>query len=61
VVIILFHLPQQPVTQYLVFMGLASFSLLTAIIPLNSIKELIVVMVNCGVLFEARAKFLNSI
>jgi hypothetical protein len=61
VVIILFHLPQQLVTLYLVFMGLASFSLLTAIIPLNSSKELIVVMVNCGVLFEERAKFLNSI
>jgi hypothetical protein len=37
------------------------FLLLTAIISLNSINQLIVVMVKCGVLFEVRAEFLNII
>jgi hypothetical protein len=30
------------------------------IISLNSINQLIVVMVKCGVLFEARTEFLNK-
>jgi hypothetical protein len=32
-----------------------------AIISLNGINHLIFVIVNCGVLFEARAEFLNII
>jgi hypothetical protein len=33
----------------------------TAIISLNWIKNLIFVMVKCGVLFEVRTEFLNNI
>jgi hypothetical protein len=33
----------------------------TAIISLNSVNQLIVVMVKCGVLFEVRTEFLNII
>jgi hypothetical protein len=33
----------------------------TAIISLNSVKQLIFVMVKCGVLFEVRTEFLNNI
>jgi hypothetical protein len=33
----------------------------TAIISLNSVNQLIFVMVKCGVLFEVRTEFLNNI
>jgi hypothetical protein len=35
--------------------------LVTAIISLNSVNQLISVMVKCGVLFEVRTGFLNII
>jgi hypothetical protein len=34
---------------------------INTIISLNSIKELICVMVKCSVLFEVRTEFLNNI
>jgi hypothetical protein len=37
------------------------FSIHTAIISLNTINQLISVMVKCGVLFEVRTEFLNII
>jgi hypothetical protein len=37
------------------------FSLQKAIISLNSVNQLICVMVKCGVHFEIRAEFLNNI
>jgi hypothetical protein len=46
---------------YFVFMGLVWFSLKTTIISLNSVNQLILVMVKCGVLFEVRTAFLNII
>jgi hypothetical protein len=33
----------------------------TAIISLNSVNQLIFVMVKCGVLFEVRTEFLNIV
>jgi hypothetical protein len=42
-------------------MGFAWFSLQTAIISLNSINQLIFVMVKCDVLFEVRTEFLNVV
>jgi hypothetical protein len=35
--------------------------LLTVIISLNSVNQLIFLMVKCGVLFEVRTEFLNNI
>jgi hypothetical protein len=32
----------------------------TAIISLNSVNQLIVLMVKCGVLYEVRTEFLNT-
>jgi hypothetical protein len=49
------------VTGHFVCMGLAWFSVQTAIIYLNSVNKLIFVMVKCGVLFEVRTEFLNNI
>jgi hypothetical protein len=46
---------------HFVFIGFVRFSLQTAIISLNSINQLIFVMVKCGVLFEVRTEFLNNI
>jgi hypothetical protein len=37
------------------------FTLQTAIISLNSVNQLIFVMVKFGVLFEVRTEFLNNI
>jgi hypothetical protein len=51
----------QSVNVYFVFMGLLWFSMKTRIISLNSIKELIFVMLKCGVLFEVRTESLNII
>jgi hypothetical protein len=56
-----YHLLYQSVTIHFVFMDLARFSVQTGIISLNSIKQLIFVMVKCGVLFEVRTEFLNNI
>jgi hypothetical protein len=42
-------------------MGTAWLSVYTAIISLNSVNQLIFVMVKCGVLFEVRTEFLNII
>jgi hypothetical protein len=44
----------------MLFIGFAWFSLQTAIISLNSISQLIFVMVKCGVLFEVWTEFLNN-
>jgi hypothetical protein len=41
--------------------GFAWFSLETAIISLNSIAQLIFVMLKCDVLFEVRTEFLNTV
>jgi hypothetical protein len=49
------------VMLHFVFIGFAWFSLQTAIIPLNSINQLIFVMAKYGVLFEVRTEFLNNI
>jgi hypothetical protein len=46
---------------HFVFIGFAWFSLQTAIITLNTINQLIFVMVKYGVLFEVRTGFLNNI
>jgi hypothetical protein len=48
-------------TLHFVFVGFVWFSLWTAIIPLNSVNQLIFVMVKCSVLFEVRTGFLNNI
>jgi hypothetical protein len=45
---------------HFVFIGFAWFSLQTAIISLNSINQLIFVMVKFGVLFEVRTEFSNK-
>jgi hypothetical protein len=42
-------------------MGYVWSSLLTSIITLNSVIQLIFVMVKCGVVFEVRIEFLNNI
>jgi hypothetical protein len=36
-------------------------AIITAIIYLNTVNQLIFVMVKCGVLFEVRNEFLNNI
>jgi hypothetical protein len=51
----------QSVTLHFLFMGSVFFSLTTAIISLNSVNQLIFVMVKCRVLFEVRTEFLNII
>jgi hypothetical protein len=42
-------------------MGLTRLSLKTGVKYLNSVNQLIFVMVKCGVLFEVRTEFLNNI
>jgi hypothetical protein len=42
-------------------MSFVWFSVYAAIISLNSVNQLIFVMVKCGVLFEVRTEFLNNI
>jgi hypothetical protein len=42
-------------------MGFVWFSVYEGIISLNSVNQLIFVMVKCGVLFEVRTEFLNNI
>jgi hypothetical protein len=51
------HLSLQFVTLCFLFVGFGRFSLQTTIFSLNSINQFILVMVNCGVLFQVR---LNS-
>jgi hypothetical protein len=51
----------QSVMLNFVFIGFVWFSLQTAIISLNSVNQLIFVMVKYGVLFEVRTEFLNNI
>jgi hypothetical protein len=51
------HLLWHLVMLHFVFMGFVWFSVQTAIISLNSINQLIFVMVNCGVLFEVQTEF----
>jgi D-alanyl-lipoteichoic acid acyltransferase DltB (MBOAT superfamily) len=55
------HLLWQSLMLHFVFIGFVGFSLQTAIISLNSVNQLIFVMVKCGVLFEVRTEFLNNI
>jgi hypothetical protein len=57
----MYQLLWQSVTPYFVFMGFVWFSVWTVIISLNSINQLIYVMVKCGVLFEVRTEILNVI
>jgi hypothetical protein len=56
----MYRLIQQSVTLHFVLMYFVSFSVWTAS-SLNSINQLIFVMVKCGVLFEVRTEFLNNI
>jgi hypothetical protein len=46
---------------HFVFMGFLCVTLETEIISLNSINQMIFVMVKCGVLFQVRTGFLNII
>jgi hypothetical protein len=55
-----YRLILQLVTLHFVFMAFVWFSVYTAIISLNSINQLIFVMVKCDVLFEVRTGLLNS-
>jgi hypothetical protein len=43
------------------FMGFARFSVITGIISLNSVNQLVFVMVKCGVFFAVRTEFLSII
>jgi D-alanyl-lipoteichoic acid acyltransferase DltB (MBOAT superfamily) len=54
------HLLRQLLMLHFVFIGFAWFSPETAIISLNSINQLIFVMVKCDVLFEIRTELLNK-
>jgi hypothetical protein len=44
-----------------VLIGFVWFSAQSLIVYLNSVNQLIFVMVKCGVLFEVRTEFLNNI
>jgi hypothetical protein len=55
------NLLQQSVTLHFVFKSFVWFSMLTAIISVNSVNQLIFVMVKCGVFFAVRTEFLNII
>jgi hypothetical protein len=55
------HLLWQSLMLNFVFTGFVWFSLQTAIISLNSVNQLIFVIVKYGVLFEVRTGFLNNI
>jgi hypothetical protein len=57
----MYLLLQQSVTRHFVFMGSVRFLQTIPIISLNSVNQLIFVMVKCGVLFEVRTEFLNNI
>jgi hypothetical protein len=50
------------VTKHVWWPGLnVTYSFLNASLNLNSVNQLIFVMVKCGVLFEVRTEFLNNI
>jgi hypothetical protein len=55
------QLPYQSLTLHFVFVGFVWFPPLPAIISLNSINQLIFVMVKCCVLFEVRTESLTII
>jgi hypothetical protein len=57
----MYHMLYQSVTLQFVFVCLVRLSVQTAIIFLNSINQLIAVMVKCCVLFEVRSESLNII
>jgi hypothetical protein len=57
----MYHLFYQSITLHFVFMGYLRLLLWTVIISLNSVNQLIFVMVKYSVLFEVRAEFLNNI
>jgi hypothetical protein len=57
----MYHLPWQSVMLHFVFISFSWFSLYTVFIYLNSVNQLIFVMVKCGVLFEVRTELLNVI
>jgi hypothetical protein len=57
----MYHASKQSVTLYLVFISSVWVFLQTAINSLNSVNQLIFVMVKYGVLFEVRTGFLNNI
>jgi multisubunit Na+/H+ antiporter MnhE subunit len=57
----MYQVSSQSVTLYFIFVSFVWFFLQTAINSLNSITQLIVVMVKCCVLFEVRTEFLNII
>jgi hypothetical protein len=57
----MYQLISQQVGWYFVLMGYVWFSAKSVIISLNSVIELIFVMVKCGVLFEVRTEFLNIV
>jgi hypothetical protein len=59
--IYMYHLLQQSVTVNFICTYFIRFSLKARIISLNSVNQLIFVMVKCGVLFEVRTGFLNVI
>jgi hypothetical protein len=49
------HLFSQPVMLHFVFLGFCM------VLTVDSVNQLIFVMVTCGVLFEVRTEFLNNI
>jgi hypothetical protein len=51
----------KPVDMYTHYIEVPSSVLLTRRLNLNSVNQLISVMVKCGVLFEVRTEFLNNI
>jgi hypothetical protein len=57
----MYLLPQQSLTRHFVFMGSVRFLQTIPIISLNSVNQLIFVIVKYGVLFEVRTEFLNNI
>jgi hypothetical protein len=52
----MYHLLWQSVTLHFLFMCFVCFSVYAAIISLNSVNQLIFVMVKCIVLFEVRTE-----
>jgi hypothetical protein len=57
----IYDLLYQSVTLNFEFVGFHMFFTVNGIIFLNSVNQLIFVMVKCGVLFEVRTEFLNNI
>jgi hypothetical protein len=55
------YMSQESLRLYFVFMGFLCFSLQIAVVPLNTVNQLIFVMVKYGVLFEVRTESLNNI